>query len=217
MLFVKALSADDLLKAIDLGSDQRSHGCTANLVRFDYNKGTLHFVTRCAGSKDAWEQDIVLTDWDLLKPSVEEVIEEPEEVPEEELETAPILPEEAPQAQPTAPLVVPPSTPPAPKPNVPTTTLQPGKPLRPLIQQSHLIMAQEILTWEQVKEQVPEVMESDIRLHCGCPSHQFNGPHYILDQLDSAITPENRYPNIRDPDLQHTLCKHLIAVLRRFF
>lgn len=222
MLFVTALSAEDLLKAIDSASDQRSHGCAPNLARFDFNKGVLQFVTRCAGSKDVWEQTVVLTDWEAIKPALEEPEEPP--VEEEEVETAPIMPEEleepVEEAEPTAPLVVPPSTPPAPKPGVPQTTLQPGKPLktmRPLIQQSHLVLAQEILTWEEVKSKYPEVLLSDIKVNCSCPAYQYWGSHYILDQLDSAVTPETRYPEIRDSQLEHTLCKHLIAVLRGFF
>lgn len=49
----------------------------------------------------------------------------------------------------------------------------------------------------------------NIRLHCHCPSYKYHGYQYILTQLDAAIKPENRYPNINNPQLKGVCCKHL--------
>lgn len=75
----------------------------------------------------------------------------------------------------------------------------------------------ESMPWDQVRKEIPEVELSDVKVHCNCPAFQYWGSHYTLDQLDSAITPENRFPSVRDPNMERTLCKHLISVFKRFF
>jgi hypothetical protein len=84
-----------------------------------------------------------------------------------------------------------------------------------------------IKNWQQLVSAYPEVKEMDIKVACSCPSFAFNGPSYIVDELDAgdvtlpryqnAPRPEGTPPNVRDKNLEHTLCKHLIAVLRRFW
>jgi len=81
--------------------------------------------------------------------------------------------------------------------------------------------------WQQMLQEFPEINELDVKVGCGCPYYLYYGSGYILDQLGAGEPslpryknqphPENRFPAIRDPGLEHTLCKHLIAVLRRYF
>lgn len=54
----------------------------------------------------------------------------------------------------------------------------------------------------------------DVKLHCHCPSFTFWGFNYILDQMDASIYHEDRYPNIRNPNLKGIACKHLIRTLK---
>lgn len=74
-----------------------------------------------------------------------------------------------------------------------------------------------IVTFEQLIEAHPEVLESDILIHCNCPAYLYKGYKYLMTQLDTALEPEERYPDQKNPDLEGTVCKHLIAVLRRYF
>lgn len=86
--------------------------------------------------------------------------------------------------------------------------------------------ARAIKNWQQLLGAYPEVKEMDIKVVCGCPSFAFNYA-YITDQLDSgdvslqryknAPRPEGRPPNIRNINLEGSICKHLISVLRRYF
>lgn len=86
--------------------------------------------------------------------------------------------------------------------------------------------ARKIINWQQLTSAYPEVKEMDVRVACSCPAFSFNYA-YITDQLDSgdvtlqryknAPRPEGRPPNIRNINLEGSLCKHLIAVLRRFW
>jgi hypothetical protein len=87
--------------------------------------------------------------------------------------------------------------------------------------------AQEIRDWNQLKSAYPDVLDLDIKVSCDCPAFVYWGSAYIVDQLDSGDTsllryehnpaPEHRPPNVRDPGLDKTLCKHLASVLQRFF
>lgn len=58
------------------------------------------------------------------------------------------------------------------------------------------------------------MLEGDIALHCTCPSFLFWGYQYLLTQIDSAIVPETRSPNIRNPKQRGIVCKHLNRSLR---
>jgi hypothetical protein len=55
---------------------------------------------------------------------------------------------------------------------------------------------------------------ANLRVHCGCPAYLFWGYNYILTQKDAAIIPEDRYPNIRNPNLKGIACKHLVRTLK---
>jgi len=74
-----------------------------------------------------------------------------------------------------------------------------------------------IMGWDDIVQEYPELLTGDILLHCTCPAFQWWGSHYTLHQLDTALSPEDRYPHIRDPNLERVACKHVIAVLRNFF
>ena len=58
----------------------------------------------------------------------------------------------------------------------------------------------------------------NIRVHCPCPSFKWWGYHYILNQLDAAIFPDeaagNIFPKIRNPQLKGIACKHLRRTLK---
>ena len=56
--------------------------------------------------------------------------------------------------------------------------------------------------------------EGDIRVFCTCPSYKFHGFQYIDTQRDAAIRAENRFPEVRNPHLRGTVCKHLLKVLQ---
>lgn len=73
------------------------------------------------------------------------------------------------------------------------------------------------ISWDHLKADYPELLNSELKVECNCPAFQYWGSHYILHQLDTAITPEDRFPEVRDPNLEHIACKHLISVLRTFF
>lgn len=53
----------------------------------------------------------------------------------------------------------------------------------------------------------------NIRVHCTDPSFLYFGYQYILTQLDASIYPENRYPKIKNPQVQGICCKHLNRIL----
>lgn len=57
----------------------------------------------------------------------------------------------------------------------------------------------------------------DMAYSCTCPAMHYWGFHYILTKRDSyATAPENRYPEIRNPHLYGSMCKHLFLVLQYF-
>lgn len=145
---IEAVTVDDLERAIDSDTLNRSYTCTPNLVSFDAETGVLNFATSCAESRNAWEQRVQFTDeWDLI----------PEDLKE------------------------------------------PGT------------------DWRTIASEFPEVKDLNCRVHCTCPYFLYGGSSYILTQLDTQLVDENRYPQIRDPQLEHTVCKHLSAVIRNFF
>jgi hypothetical protein len=55
---------------------------------------------------------------------------------------------------------------------------------------------------------------ANVRIHCPCPAYLFWGMQYIDTQLGIAIYPENRYPDIRNPQLRGIACKHLRKTIK---
>lgn len=56
----------------------------------------------------------------------------------------------------------------------------------------------------------------DLELHCTCPSFLFWGYQYLLTQMDAAMVPEQRPPDVRNPGRRGIVCKHLNRSLRAF-
>jgi len=57
---------------------------------------------------------------------------------------------------------------------------------------------------------------SDIHIRCSCPAHLYFGYSYMATQMDFqyGIPRENRFPIIRNPNLNGTICKHEDAVIQ---
>ena len=71
------------------------------------------------------------------------------------------------------------------------------------------------LNWEQLKTEVPEVLDLDILIECSCPSFLYYSV-WNLDQLGAAITHQPIPPSINDPTSERILCKHLCVCIRTF-
>jgi len=56
------------------------------------------------------------------------------------------------------------------------------------------------------------VQAGDIQVYCDCQDFLFKGYKYMADVDDYGIQPEDRPPEIKNPELEGALCKHLIAV-----
>lgn len=72
-------------------------------------------------------------------------------------------------------------------------------------------------SWDMLKADYPDLLNAELKLHCTCPAYLYWGSQYTLTQLDTSLEPENRFPGIRDENLERIACKHLLAVLRGFF
>lgn len=59
------------------------------------------------------------------------------------------------------------------------------------------------------------VSKKNIRLHCSCPSFKYGGYKFIGTLEDYSIYSEDREPEITNPHLEGTLCKHGLAVVER--
>ena len=67
---------------------------------------------------------------------------------------------------------------------------------------------------ESISDKFELVIEDgDINIHCTCPDFLYKGYEYMANQLGYSIEDEHRFPNIRNPKLKGTLCKHCLAVL----
>lgn len=56
-------------------------------------------------------------------------------------------------------------------------------------------------------------MNRNIRLHCSCPAFLFWGTEWLSGQNKYNLEPATHIPaNIRDPQRNHWLCKHLVRV-----
>lgn len=58
-------------------------------------------------------------------------------------------------------------------------------------------------------------LDGDIKISCTCPAYTFWGYKYITTQLSANESdPENRFPHIRNKNLEGTLCKHAYVAAR---
>ena len=56
-------------------------------------------------------------------------------------------------------------------------------------------------------------LNGDIKIKCSCDAFLFQGYKYISYHASSGIDPENRAPDIRNPNREGMACKHIIAAL----
>jgi len=61
----------------------------------------------------------------------------------------------------------------------------------------------------------PEIVDTDIKVGCNCPAFKYFYS-YIITQLDSDLEKEERYPYIRNPQLDGSFCKHLATIVRKY-
>ncbi|MDD1442770.1 hypothetical protein MEO93_20890 [Dolichospermum sp. ST_sed3] len=63
-------------------------------------------------------------------------------------------------------------------------------------------------------EKIKMALDENVKIDCNCKDFGFSGKRYFLHQVGASIYPENRYPHIKDPDLQQgSCCKHLNFLL----
>lgn len=63
------------------------------------------------------------------------------------------------------------------------------------------------------KHIVRDAMMGDIEVHCTDPSWLYWGFKYIGTKDKYSIEPERRYPKVRNPNLEGSICKHLDSAL----
>lgn len=57
------------------------------------------------------------------------------------------------------------------------------------------------------------MLSGDIAVYCSCPDYLYRGFKYMGKKDKYGIYNETRYPKIRNPKLEGTVCKHLGVVL----
>jgi hypothetical protein len=73
----------------------------------------------------------------------------------------------------------------------------------------------QVTSLETLLEYYPDIIETDIRVGCNCPAYKYFYS-YIITQLESEMDPEERYPHIKNPNLEGSFCKHLATVIRKY-
>ena len=58
-------------------------------------------------------------------------------------------------------------------------------------------------------------LAGDIRISCTCPGFLYQGYKYIAYKKQVGIDPENRSPDIRNPNKEGLACKHILAALNQ--
>jgi len=68
---------------------------------------------------------------------------------------------------------------------------------------------------DSLKDKLMMAVESgDLNVSCTCPDYLYGGYKYMAGQLDYSMgRKETRSPDVRNPDLKGTVCKHILAVL----
>lgn len=68
-----------------------------------------------------------------------------------------------------------------------------------------------------VREKVRLAIAGDIDVSCTCPAYKWWGYEYIMTELDAKEgAPQTIFPQVRNPDLHGTICKHLKVVVQAF-
>lgn len=64
-------------------------------------------------------------------------------------------------------------------------------------------------------EKVRLAITGDVKIGCTCPAFLYFGYKYILTNLDTnALDDENRFPKVKNPDLEGVMCKHCYAAMK---
>jgi len=188
MIYKVSINAQELLNDTEESRRGRANSCTAQYYRFDPDTATVDFVTSCASSRNSWEQRVQLMDYNYIVEEEDRVSEE--ELTEESFEEG--LDDIGYEDQ---------------------QMITPTQPDTQIIEQRKV----EIVSFADLKNAYPDVIKSDVRLFCNCPDFSFGGFSYIITQLDTHLEREDRFPHIKNPGLEGTVCKHLIAVLSKYF
>ncbi len=60
-------------------------------------------------------------------------------------------------------------------------------------------------------------LEGALELGCSCPAFRYWGYHYLTTEMNAVVgVTEQRYPRVRNPDLEGVVCKHLYKALVAF-
>jgi hypothetical protein len=65
-----------------------------------------------------------------------------------------------------------------------------------------------------LQDKIRLALSADLQVHCNCPAFLYWGYQYITTQLGASVSPENRAPDVRNPQRRGDVCKHLALVLR---
>ena len=57
------------------------------------------------------------------------------------------------------------------------------------------------------------LLSGDLQVYCSCPDFKYRGYKYMGYTQGYGMFRELRYPKVRNPKLEGSICKHLIAVL----
>lgn len=57
------------------------------------------------------------------------------------------------------------------------------------------------------------LLDGDLSVYCSCEDFLYKGYKYMAWNMGYGLDKENRFPKIKNPNLEGTICKHLIAVL----
>nr|DAS88477.1 MAG TPA: hypothetical protein [Bacteriophage sp.] len=57
------------------------------------------------------------------------------------------------------------------------------------------------------------LLNGDLSVYCSCEDFLYKGYKYMAWNMGYGLDKENRFPKIKNPNLEGTICKHLIAVL----
>lgn len=68
------------------------------------------------------------------------------------------------------------------------------------------------LTGNKLKS-LRSALNSDIKINCSCDAFLYQGYKFITYKQNVGIEPENRPPDIRNPNREGMACKHIIAAL----
>ena len=65
------------------------------------------------------------------------------------------------------------------------------------------------------KDDLRKALNGNLKVHCNCPDFLYKGFQYIGTKKDYSINPESIAPAEKNPNLEGTVCKHLLAVLTK--